>query len=381
LGKRYGLGFLPEAVFVNIGLIVYGTLDTPTGGYLYDRRLVAHLRSSAHRVDVFSLPARGYGLRWLDNFAVGRLSRFCGTGFDLLLQDELCHPSLLVLNRRRGARKGPPTVAIVHHLYCAEPRPGTFNFFLRLIEKCYLDTVDGFIFNSRTTKKMVFRLSRRPRPHVVAPPGGNRFGGRITAAEVADRARRPGPLQLLYVGLVIPRKGLLELISALRRVPTDRWQLEIVGSLTIAPGYVRRVRNYVQAHRLWSSVRFHGTIGNEDLAAEFAAAQVLCMPYAYEGFGIVAAEAMTMGLPVLGSTSGAMGELIEHGVTGLLFSRNDVQSVAAAAAELYADRPCLARMGLAALCHSQRHLTWRQSMQDIETFLGQFRLKKSNAKY
>lgn len=360
---------------MNFGLIVYGALDTPTGGYLYDRRLVAHLRSSGHRVHVFSLPVRGYGLRLLDNITEGRLNRFCGAGFDLLLQDELCHPSLLVLNRRQKERLGPPAVAIVHHLYCAEPQPKIFTSLQRLIEKRYLDSVDGFIFNSRTTKKTVFRLSGRPRPHVVAPPGGNRFGARLTAAEVDERAQRPGPLRLLYVGLVIPRKGLLELISALRRVPTDRWRLEIVGCMTMAPGYVRRVRNYIQAHRLRSSVRFHGTIGNEDLAAEFSAAQLLCMPYAYEGFGIVAAEAMSMGLPVLGSTSGAIGEMVAHGSTGLLFPRNDLQSVATAVADLYAHRRYLTRMSVTAMSNSQKHPTWRQSMQGVETFLRQFRSK------
>lgn len=360
---------------MNIGLIVYGPIDTLTGGYLYDRRLVEYLRTNGHRVDIFSLPNRTYALRLLDNFSQKLWNRISGLDLDVLLQDELCHPSLLYRYGQRSKWVGPPAIAIVHHLMSEEPRPKTSQFFLRLIEKRYLDSVDGFIFNSRTTLENVVRISRHPRPCVVAPPGANRLGGRMTAAEVDERAQRQGPLRLLYVGLVIPRKGLFELIEALRRVPVDRWRLEIVGCLTMAPGYVRRIQRYIRVHHLTSTVRFHGSISNEALAAEYAAAHLLCMPYAYEGFGIVAAEAMSMGLPVLGSKNGAIGKLVKHGVTGLLFSPNEALAIAAAVSEMYSDRPYLSRMSLAALKDSGTFPTWKQSMQRVELFLDNFRLQ------
>ncbi len=358
-----------------IGLIVYGTLDSVTGGYLYDRRLVDQLRNSGHRVRVYSLPSRSYPLRLFDNFRGHGLNGFSSDGLDLLLQDELCHPSLLALNRRRKEPGFPPIIAIVHHLCSQEPRWRALNLFLQTIEKRYLDSVDAFIFNSRTTRATTFGLSPRPRPCVVAPPGSERFAGRLTPAEVEKRARLPGPLRLLYVGLVIPRKGLFEVIEALRRVPADRWRLEIAGCLTMAPAYVRRIRRHVRAHRLTSAVRFHGAISDEDLAAEYASAQLLCMPYAYEGFGIVAAEAMTMGLPVFGSTSGAVWEVVDDHITGRLFLPRDFPAVAAAVTDLHADRRRLARMSLAALNVSQQHPTWRRSMQKIDAFLGRFRSK------
>ena len=363
------MGLLPGKVSVNIGLIVYGTIDRLTGGYLYDRRLVEYLRSNGHRVDIFSLPSRAYVLRLLDNFAQKTWERINGIDLDILLQDELCHPSLLIQAWQKSKRIGRSTIAIVHHLISDEPRPWMNKFFLRLVEKPYLQSVDGFIFNSQTTRDKVFQLSRRPRPYVVASPGGDRFKISISEDEAEKRARRPGPLRLLYVGLVVPRKGLMELICALKSVPIDQWHLDIVGCLTMAPGYIRQINRFIHSHRLMSSLRFHGTISDEELSALFTTAQILCMPFAYEGYGIVAAEAAAIGLPVLGSKSGALGKLVKHGVTGLLFSSNDSQAVAKAITDLYLNRNALARMSRSALRQSQNNPTWKQSLQQIEEFL------------
>jgi glycosyltransferase involved in cell wall biosynthesis len=363
------MGILPGKVSVNIGLIIYGTIDRLTGGYLYDRRLVEYLKSNGHRVDIFPLPSRVYVLRLLDNFAQKYWERINGIDLDILLQDELCHPSLLIQTWQQSKRAGRSTIAIVHHLISDEPRPKMNNYFLRLIEKPYLQSVDGFIFNSQTTREKVFRLSRRPRPYVVASPGGDRFKIHISEDEVERRARRPGPLRLLYVGLVIPRKGLMELICALQRVPIDQWCLDIVGCLAMAPGYIRQINRFIHSHRLMSSIRFHGPINDEKLSDLFTTAQILCMPFAYEGFSIVAAEAAAIGLPVLGSKSGAMGKLVKHGVTGLLFSRNNLQAVAKAITDLYLNRHALARMSRSALRHSLNNPTWKQSLQQIEEFL------------
>ncbi len=56
---------------MRLGLIIYGNLDTLTGGYIYDRILVEHLQSRGHRVDIISLPRRNYGRHLLDNFSLG----------------------------------------------------------------------------------------------------------------------------------------------------------------------------------------------------------------------------------------------------------------------------------------------------------------------
>ena len=56
---------------MHVGLLIYGSLDTVSGGFIYDRNLVRYLREAGDRVDVISLPWRRYGLSLLDNLNAG----------------------------------------------------------------------------------------------------------------------------------------------------------------------------------------------------------------------------------------------------------------------------------------------------------------------
>src|SRR5512133_273198 len=133
---------------MKIGFVIYGSLDTLSGGYLYDRKLVEYLRTQGDTVEIISMPPgmtgrsdwRNYAAHLGDNFTF-RLP----TGLDILIQDELNHPSLIAAN----AGKHPyPIISLVHHLRCSELRPKWQNRFYRLVEKAYLNSIDGFIFNS-----------------------------------------------------------------------------------------------------------------------------------------------------------------------------------------------------------------------------------------
>jgi glycosyltransferase involved in cell wall biosynthesis len=352
--------------------MIYGSIDTLTGGYLYDKQVVDHLSGRGHRVEILSLPVRRYPFRFVDNLGDALIRRVAGAGYGLLLQDELCHPSLFLFNRRLRRRASVPIVAVVHHLLCHEPRSGMLNALLALPEARYLDSVDGFIFNSRSTQQVVYQLSPVQRPYVIARPGGDRFRGRVSAERIAARAHESGPLRLLFVGLVIERKGLLPLVRALGGADRDRWRLEVVGDTTVSPDYVRRVQREIEDQGLAANVRFSGTQSTEALAERFTGSHLLCMPFAYEGFGIVTLEALNFGLPVLGCADGATPELIRHGQNGLLFDRDDLRAVTTAVQGLHANRSRLQWMSAAAYESARGHPTWRDSLQRIELFLEQF---------
>jgi Glycosyl transferase 4-like domain len=161
---------------VRIGLIIYGSLDTLTGGYLYDRMLVEHLRCQGDHVDVISLPWRTYGRHLGDNVSPELYRRLRRTPFDVLLQDELNHPSLFWLNQRLRRYVRYPIVTIVHLLRCSEPRPAWQNRLYRWVERRYLVGLDGLVFNSRTTQAAVERLVGSNHPGVVAYLGRRSLG-------------------------------------------------------------------------------------------------------------------------------------------------------------------------------------------------------------
>jgi glycosyltransferase involved in cell wall biosynthesis len=362
------MGFLPGAFPVKIGLVIYGRLDTLTGGYRYDREMVAVLEARGHRVAVVSLPARHYPGRLALNVQPKKLAARVPAGLDLLLQDELCHPSLIRFNGPRGCHSYP-VVTVVHQVLCDEPRAPWQNRLLRRVEQRYLDGVDGFIFNSRTTRETVWRLTASDRPHVVAPPGGNRLGPRPTTKTIALWAQDSGSLRLFFLGNLISRKGLLPLIDALAGLPRDAWTLRVAGRVDMDRAYVRRVRLALQYWGLTDRVQLLGAREGSLLVGDLARAQVLCMPYAYEGFGMATLEAQGFGLPVIGCRAGATPELIDDGINGYLVNPGDHAAVRRAVTDLHQDRSALAKMSLAARHRFDAHPGWAASMGRLADFL------------
>ena len=349
---------------LRIALILYGSLDTLSGGYLYDRKLVEYLRAQGDSVDIVSLPWRNYASHLADNLSF-RLPR----GYDLIIEDELNHPSLLAAN---AAEHPCPVVALVHHLRCSEERPQWQNNLYRIVEKKYLRGVDGFIFNSQTTKRVVNSVVESSKPSIVAYPPTDRFGEPITETEIETRANEKGALRILFLGNVIYRKGLHTLLDALEKIKRDGislYKLDIVGSLSIDPAYARAVQARVSVLGLQSSVAFHGALDAQPLREKLTQAHVLCVPSSYQGFGIVYLEGMGFGLPAIGTTEGAAGEIIRDGETGFLVPPGSAELLAARLDSLASDRSLLIRLSLAARRHYLEQPSWAETASNIRAFL------------
>lgn len=356
---------------MRVGLIIYGSLDTLSGGYLYDRKLVGALRRAGEQVEVVSLPWRNYARHLADNFSGAHLEQLRGARFDVLLQDELNHPSLFLLNARLRGQISCPIVSIVHHLRISEQRPAWQNGLYRVVERRYLASVDGFVFNSQTTRSVVEGLVGPGRPAVVALPAGDRLGAPLDAEQIAARAQRGGPLRVVFLGNLIRRKGLHTLLDALARLPRGGWELVIVGRPDADPPYARRIRRQIELSDLAARVTLAGPLDDAALAAQLAASDVLAVPSSYEGFGIVYLEGMAFGLPAIATTAGAAGEIITHGQDGFLIEPGGVEELAHCLGTLASDRAHLLAMSLAARQRYTAHPTWAESMARIHRFLQQ----------
>jgi glycosyltransferase involved in cell wall biosynthesis len=353
---------------VRVGLLIYGSIDTISGGYLYDRVLVAHLRRRGHTVQIVSLPWRDYPRHLLDNFSKSLLRKLRQLAVDVLIQDELNHPSMTWLN----ARMHPPypIISLVHHLRSSEFRPTWQNTLYRQVERRYLDSVDGFIFNSRTTQQAVDRVSRiNDRSWVIATPAGDRLNPEIEADKIQNRAHVNGPLGLIFLGNLIPRKGLHTLIEALSQLPLGTHKLEVIGDTQVDPAYSRRIHRQIKGHGLESMVHFRGALDDNALAGSLRGSHVLVVPSSYEGFGIVYLEGMGFGLPVIGTTKGAAPEIIHPGESGYLIEPGDSSTLSTILADLHEDRQHLATISLAARQRYSQFPGWEQSMEKVCNFL------------
>ena len=354
---------------MKVGLVIYGDLDIVTGGFLYDRMLVKYLQSRGDEVAVLALPWRTYPSHLMDNASVSWVSSLADARVDVLLQDELNHPSLFLTNPRLKGRVPFPIVSIVHHLRCCELRPAWQNRLYRIVERRYLASVDGFVFNSETTRTAVHALVGAELPSVVAYPAGDRVTPEIGATEIWMRASASGPLRILFVGALIPRKQLHTLIAALALLPRGTVHLDVVGSLSAEPAYVSRIRNAIKRYRLEHDITLLGTLTGPDLEKRYAHNQVLVVPSSYEGFGIVYLEAMGFGLPAVATTVGAAHEIISHGTDGFLVEPGDANALSQILLQLSTDRELLAKMGVAALKRYAEHPTWTESCSKIADFL------------
>ena len=157
-----------------------------------------------------------------------------------------------------------------------------------------------------------------------------------------ERAARPaGPLHVLFVGRLVPEKGVPILTDAVEHLVRRGFAVEVtvVGD---SPDRVR-LEDQVAARGLADVMRFVGAVGQDELPSWYAWADVFCLPSFAEGVPVVLMEAMATELPVVTTTIAGIPELVnEH--NGLLVSPGRGDLVADALA-LLADPDLRARLG------------------------------------
>jgi glycosyltransferase involved in cell wall biosynthesis len=357
---------------MRVGWVVDGPLEQLSGGYLYDRLVVEHLRRHEVEVIVLSLPPGSYGARLAGGLRSDLPRRVAAAAPELLVQDELCHPALLRANHQLAQIcPGLRRVGLVHHLRSSEPRRLVANPVYRWIERRYLASLDAFIFNSRTTRAVVQRLGLSASPSVVAVPGADRLAVTLDPQTIHSRAHATGPLHVLFLGNLIPRKGLLTLVEAVALLPPGSVELAVVGSPQVDPRHAQRVRRTVDRLRLGSVVRFLGPLDGPALARVMLQAQVLAVPSAYEGYGMAYLEGMGYGLPAIAGAEGGAAEFVRDGENGFLVDSGDPAALGERLLSLHQDRARLGRFGLAARLTQLAHPTWEQTGATVFGFLSQ----------
>jgi glycosyltransferase involved in cell wall biosynthesis len=139
---------------------------------------------------------------------------------------------------------------------------------------------------------------------------------------------------LLFVGTVMPRKGVTDLVRAVGEL-ADRegWEsvdLLVAGEDDLDGAYVAEVRETAREVEIADSTAFPGFVPEADLAPLYAAADVCVVPSLEEGFGMTAVEALGAGTPVVGTRVGAIPEIIDEGVHGYVVDPGDPAALAGA---------------------------------------------------
>ena len=156
--------------------------------------------------------------------------------------------------------------------------------------------------------------------------------------DIFREARRTLPLNeatdIIYAGVLIPRKGVHLLLDAFAALNHPSAQLHLVGHPENA-GFAESLRAQARDLQIADRVHFVGGVSQAQLAEYFGRARVMALPSLSEGLGRVVVEAMLLGTPVIGSRVGGIPDLVSDGENGFLVEAGDVEALTAALRWIY----------------------------------------------
>lgn len=179
-------------------------------------------------------------------------------------------------------------------------------------------------------------------PHGIDP-------AEIGALDGAPPARTSPRLRILFVGRLSIEKGIDVLVDACTSLDVD-YELDIVGTGPLEESLRARTTD---------RIRLLGVIPRRELGAVYRAHDVFCLPALSEAFGLVVAEALVCGLPVVATNAGGIPDLVTHGGNGLLVPPGDARALAAALATLARDESLRARLAAQARASVLPRFEWR----------------------
>jgi glycosyltransferase involved in cell wall biosynthesis len=267
--------------------LVPGDLQAGTGGYVYDRRIIEGLRARGWQVTVHALDG---GLPGPSIAALERTDRVLAGLPDetLVIIDGLALSAISAALRAHATRLA--LVALMHRPLGSEE------------ERRALQSVRHAVITGQSIHAVLCGQGMDPERISLVEPGTD--PAPLTHRTAGEAVR------LLCVANLLPDKGHERLIEALAPLARRCWQLTCVGSLTRSPVTVQRLRAQLQRTGLAERVALVGEVDAARVTHFYQDADVFVLATRFESYGMAVAEAVAHGLPVIGTRTGAIPELV-----------------------------------------------------------------------
>ena len=324
----------------------------PSGGNLYDRRLLDGLRRGGRQVEEHevsgSWPAP-------DSDDLARLGGVLATLPDdgLVLVDGLVASGSAAVLPRESERL---RVVVLLHMPVGPDRS----------EALVLEAASAVVTTSAWARAQL-RTWYGLRHVDVALPG-------VDAVERVPRRRDAGGTSFLCVAAVHPGKGHDVLLEALAALGDRAWTLTCVGSLEVDPRFVSALQTQVYARTWERRVLFTGPLTPAALSTSYDAADLLVLPSRSESYGMVVAEALAHGLPVVASAVGGVSEAFGGqepvgALPGMLVPPGDAPALTGALRSWLDDPGLRDRLGLSAQRRREANRSWDATVADVADVL------------
>ncbi len=331
-----------------------GDINLPTGGYMYARHVLALLPQFGIQVRHLELPGSFPAPSAADLAETARRLESAGSAAAVVV-DGLAYGAMPaeVIQRVR-----PPIVALVHHPLCLEAGLSEARQEeLHVLEKAALALARRVVVTSaRTARTLTTDFAVPAGKIAVAEPG--------TDPAARARGSAGGAMQLLSVGSIIPRKAYDILVRALAPVKDRDWRLTIAGAVDRSPDALSALRAALRDTALEGRVTLIGPVDQGRLADLYASADAFLMPSLYEGYGMVLAEAMARGLPIVCSTGGAAAETVPD-AAAIKVPPGDERALSAAIGRLLDDAALRRRLADASWAAGQTLPRWEDTARRI----------------
>ena len=339
-------------------VVVPGPLDTPTGGYRYDRRIVRGLRATGRRTLVHELDGAFPNPSSAELEAADEALDALADGA-LACIDGLALGAMPAVAERHAGRLD--LVALVHHPLMHETglSPEAVERHRRE-EARALAAVARIVVTSPATRDGLAELDVDPARVAVVRPGTDE-------APVATGSDDGVPA-LLCVATLTPRKDHATLLEALARVAHRPWRLTCVGSDEADPATAEAVRERVRALGLGDRVRLLGALDEAALAAHRASSDLFVLASRYEGYGMVFDEAIASALPIVATVGGAIADTVPA-EAALLVPAGDVDALAGALDTVLGDERTRQRLREGALAARARLRRWDEAVAEFDAAL------------
>ncbi len=287
-----------------------GRLDTPTGGYHYDRRLIRELHTQGLDIETVPLSDR---FPFPDRQALEQARQALSSLPDgaVVLFDGLAFGALGCLAEAEAQRLR--FIALCHHPLALESGldEAQQQAFLASEQRA-LQAARAVLVTSAHTREILTRRFVVPRERIaVARPGTDRMPFAPCDGD---------PVTLLTVASLTRRKAHDVLIDALAPLASRSWQARFVGGREFDPQWTAALQDRVNRLQLQDRIHFVGAV--DALEAEYRGADVFVLPSRFEGYGMVFAEALAAGLPVIAARVGAVPDVVPDSA-GILVPPDD----------------------------------------------------------
>lgn len=264
--------------------------------------------------------------------------------FDYIFVDSRFYIRLFILINMLKKNRNIKIVTMHHHFFCLEQQNPIKKFIYGIVEINSLKNADKILTFSKYTFNTAKDIGIDEDKLSLDELG---FEKNISNDILKDRTNK----ELLFIGSVEPRKGLEYLIRAIAHIKERHPDIviHIVGNNNLKPKYFKKLVGLIRKFNLDRNILFHGILSDEEITDLKNKVSFFVFPSLYEGFGMVMAECMLYGLPVVAFDNSAMPYLVKDNINGLIAINKDTVDLSKKIEMLLENRELRERLSIGAV--------------------------------